>query len=129
MNLTEWTTHHIKFKDCMKKQIKDMDISEEKIVVTEKKGDIKTYFINNKLEKLIPHIEKETTILVCLNNKENAQTIINNWNKLIEYPNLTIICAEPNKNDSWTIHPTTHNRITEKESLETGILALAEEKK
>lgn len=128
MNLTEWTTQNIKFRDCLKKQIKDVKVSEGKIIVTEKKGDLKTYLIKEDLSELITKIKDETTILVCLNNQKNTQSIITNWEKLKKYQKLTIICVNINSNNNWTIHPNTHDKITDKESLEEGIKALAEEK-
>ena len=129
MTLTDWTSHHIKFKDCIKKQIKNIKVSEDKIIVEEKNGNIKTYLINEKLEELLAKIKNETLILVCLNNKENSKTIVNNWEKLSKYPELTIMCAEPSTNNNWSLHPETHNKITEKKSLEAGIRVLSENKK
>lgn len=121
MELYDWAKHYIKFKDCMKKKIKELVLEEGTIIAKEKEEE-KTYFIAENIKEIITKINFETTTyLVCLNTKANIDTIYKEWKELITKPKLTIICAEPNSNESWSIHPSTHHKIAEniKEGLQT----------
>lgn len=121
MELYEWTKHYIKFKDCMKKRIKELVFEDKKIIAKEKDED-KTYYISEKIGDIINKIDKEnTTILVCLNTEENVNKINEKWDLLRKNPKLTIIFAQIKNNESWSIHPNTHHKIAEnvKDGLKT----------
>ncbi|MCF7798693.1 hypothetical protein K9M74_02215 [Candidatus Woesearchaeota archaeon] len=107
----------------MKKQIVNMQETNEELIITEKKEQ-KTYFVAETLQELLNKKAKQKTYLVCLNSKENIKTLIKNWNILIKRKEVTILFAHPENNEVWLINPTTHHNITEKESLEEGITAL-----
>lgn len=121
MDLYEWTKHYIKFRDCMKKNIKEL-VLEEGIIQTKEKKEDKTYIVSEDIEHSIEKIRDNiTTILVCLNTKNNIKHIYQHWDVLSKNTNLTIICAQPNTNESWSVHPNTHHKISEniKEGLQT----------
>lgn len=124
MELYEWTKHYIKFKDCIKKQITEM-IFEDNQIVAKGKNEDKTYFIADKIKNSIDKLNnKKTTIIICLNTKENINEINNEWNLLITKPKLTIICAQPTTNERWSIHPSTHHKISE--NIKYGLKTLYE---
>jgi len=120
MDLYEWTKHYIKFRNCVKKNIIKLELENNKIITKEK--DIKkTYLISENIINSIKKIDKGITIIVCLNTKENIENINNNWNLFSKKKELTIICVKPDTNEKWSIHPATHNKISEniKKGLET----------
>lgn len=122
MELYEWTKQYIKFRDCMKKRIKELVFEDKKIIAKEKYED-KVYFISEKIEDIMDKInEQNTTTLVCLNTKENVNKINEKWNELIKNPKLTIICAQTENNESWSIHPKTHHKVSE--NIKQGLMTL-----
>lgn len=123
MELYEWTKHYIKFKDCMKRNIKEL-IEEENKIKTHEKKENKIYLIAEDITTHINETCKEYKILVTLNTKKNVDTVINNWKTLITEENLSIIFANPQTNETWTIHPKTHHKISEK--IKEGLLTLYE---
>lgn len=126
MKLNEWTKHFIKFKDCMKKHIKDMTIETDRIITTEKIKN-KTYLINEDLEqgtRLLNTAKTETVFVVCLNTKNNVNYLFKQWKRLSEHKDFTVVFANPKSNENWTIHLQTHNAIIEPETLEQGLQSL-----
>ena len=120
MELVEWTTHFIKFKDAMRRRIKDIKV-EENVITIQEKGDItKKYIIDEKLEK------KEADYIVCTNTKKNVDILIHSWKEFASDPKLTIIFANPETNENWLITPAIHEKISDEESLHTGIQSMFE---
>ncbi len=123
MQLREWISHYIVFKDAIKKQIVDIQEKQDVILVREKGGE-KTYYINTDLTQLLKKKNKGKTYYVCLNNKHNVGVLLRYWETLIDNKQLTILFVHPSLNEVWMISPTTHELISEKESLKEGILTL-----
>lgn len=120
MELIEWTTHFIKFKDAMKRRIKNIAVEGNVITITEK-GDItKKYLIEETLKVA------SADYIVCLNTKQNVKTLINAWKEFATNEKVTIIFTNPNTNENWLISPSTHDKISDKESLELGIQSMFE---
>lgn len=126
MNLTEWTKHYVKFKDCMKKQIESIDELEDKLIVHEKKED-KTYFIIEELKEefLLEPKAKEKSFIVTLNKLNNVKFLAENW-KSIENEEITIIFANTKTNESWVVHPKTHSKISDNKTIKQGLISLHE---
>lgn len=124
MELYEWTKYYIKFRDCIKKRIKKLVFEENKIIAKEKDED-KVYLVSEKIEDNIAKLNNQEIItLVCLNTKENINKINEKWDILIKNPKLTIICAQTTNNESWSIHPHTHHKISE--NIKDGLKTLYE---
>ncbi len=124
MELYEWTKHNITYKDSMKKQILKQTFNENNILVEEKKGK-KHYYINEQLQKISKYAkEKETIYLICSNTKENIEELYKSWEQFIANRKLTIIFANPETNQSWLIHPRTHEFISDREKIEEGFQTL-----
>lgn len=126
MDLLEWSKHHIKYKDCIKRQIKNIEEKDNKLIVHEKKLD-KIYCITEDLkEKLLTKNTCEgRKYIITLNKKENVNFLAENW-KLVESEDLTIIFANPKTNENWMIHLMTHSKISETKNIKQGLNALYE---
>lgn len=132
MKLHEWTENFIKFRNLIRKNKVEFKSSlDEKIEVEITiKGNVEKeiYFIGDKIEHLIPllkNVEKNKKYyLVCLNLKENIESVHNNWNILSKIENLYIIFVEPNKNEKWILKPHLHNKISDDETLKEGLFSL-----
>ncbi|MGM5480926.1 MAG: hypothetical protein ACQESE_00800 [Nanobdellota archaeon] len=127
MKLNEWATHHIRFKDCMRKQIKEMEVTEDHIRVVEKKEE-KNYYVTEKLSEAIGNIKNNQSkqFIITKNSKENIEFLIDNWNRLKQYRYASIIFVNVKENKMWHIHPATHHFIADKDKLEEGIWRLHE---
>jgi len=125
MQLTEWLTHYIKFKDCMKKQITSVNVQKDTIIVEEKK-ETKTYYVHPHLAAISNKKIKGKTFFVCENSQENIKTLLDQWQQLITQKQLIILFVHPSTNDVWLINPSVHHNITEEKNLKEGIQAMHE---
>jgi hypothetical protein len=123
MKLEEWLLHYIKFKDSLKRQIVSIEETPKKITVKEKTS-IKTYYVDEDINKLLDKKENEQYYYVVLNTHKNVKIVIEQWNIIKEQRKLTIIFSNPHTNESWLLHPKTHHDITEPESLQEGLNSL-----
>jgi hypothetical protein len=124
MELYEWSKHHIKFKDCMKKQILNIECKDSEIHVQEKKQEL-IYYINEELEEGIKKIQDSTKeIIITLNTKKNFETLIKSWSALKTHTQLSIIFTHPEANETWVIRPYTHDKISDNDKLKEGLEAI-----
>lgn len=131
--LTEWIISFLKHKDMITRNILDIQENKEGFDIIVKTKEKKQYymiipFIDN-INEITQRLNKEDRFgLVIYNNKENLKKIINNWEVLSTYPNFCIFFVNPSSNleKKWIIYPYTHNKITEKKSLDTGLKTMFE---
>lgn len=125
--LLEWTIFFVKNKDILKKEIKDYKILKNYIEFDY--GDRKhTYYVYPQLNsELIEHSTKDTATVVCLNKKENLKFVVDNWDKIIKNKKFSIVFVHMSSNQRWIIYPYTHNMITEKSALKSGLQTLFEQ--
>lgn len=128
--LKNWLKAFLKNKDTLTKSIVHMEEADDTIFVeyTSKKHLFIIHPHFEHKQHLLTQLEsKEHPItLVTLNTKKNLLQTINWWDILIEHPNLSIYFVIPSRNDKWIIHPTTHDKIIERNTLEKGLKSLAE---
>ncbi|MFP4119263.1 MAG: hypothetical protein ACLFTH_04380 [Candidatus Woesearchaeota archaeon] len=127
MKLNEWAVHHIRFKDSMRRKIKDLQVTDHHIKVIEK-HELKDYYVNENLSNALENIQdvKHKQFIITTNNRENVQTLLKNWDELTTYRNLNIIFANVKENRSWHINPATHHFIADKKTFKEGIWHLHE---
>jgi ABC-type uncharacterized transport system substrate-binding protein len=126
MDLDEWSTHYIKFKDCMKKNILEIKQEKHTIIVTEKNRTIH-YHMHNTLKEGIEQLnQKQPEVIITYNSKNNLQTLIDMWRSIQNNKELTIIFANTKTNQKWLIHPYTHSNISEDKKLKEGLKTLFE---
>lgn len=123
MELYEWSKHYIKFKDCMKKNIQDIEYKDNEIFVKEKQRDI-IYHIAPDITTGITQLQQKQEVIITTNTRKNLDELIKQWNILKKHKQLTIIFSHPSTNETWLIHPYTHNTITEGNKLKEGLLTL-----
>lgn len=124
--LKEWCFHYIKNKDLILNKLITIDIKEDRLEVKYK--DKEQVFLIKPEIKDIDKFSEQFTALVTLNTKENLEIIIKNWDKLKKYPKLSIYFVNPFSalDKVWIIFPRTHNLITEKSTLKSGLNSLSQ---
>jgi len=127
--LKDWIVEYVKSKDLLTRQITAIRQDEQNCdVVVE--GTVKSQYIlvNPILGELgnLEALKDKHVVLVTANTKENMEALIKNWDKLIQYPHLSVYFVNPNSSldKRWVIFPATHDRITERRALRKGIESL-----
>ncbi len=95
---------------------------------TEKKHLYVIYPIFNEIAPLLDKVKsKEHSItIVALNTDKNVIQLVEWWDELAQYPQLSLFFVVPEMSEKWAIFPFTHNKITERKYLEKGLRAMAE---
>jgi 2-hydroxy-3-keto-5-methylthiopentenyl-1-phosphate phosphatase len=128
--LKEWTVNYIKNRDILLKQIESInEKSKEWDVVVKTKTGEKYYLIRPYMEdfnKILQLLDGNAVTVVVLNTKDNLNILIENWDKLVDYPKFCILFANPYSEleKKWVIYPKTHQFVTEKSSFGRGLKAL-----
>jgi hypothetical protein len=122
LNIKEWTIAYLKYKDSvLRKIVSIVSSSDNSLIVKFKDSEIK-YLCVDELASL--ELESLKTCRVsCLNTKKNFDWVINNWNFLKDTDTM-IFFANPSKAQHWSVVPKTHNNITEKTVLKSGLKSL-----
>lgn len=127
--MVEWFVRYLKHKDLIFKKILNIEIVEEKILLTLKDKE-QVFIISSNIDFLeLKNLESiNNPSLVLLNSNQNFNWLIKNWSKLIGYRNLSFYFINPfsEPDNKWIIYPYTHHQITEKESLEIGLKSMFE---
>lgn len=125
--LLEWIIFYVKNKDIMKKEIKDYKVLKN-YVEFEFKDKKQLYYAYPELNKeVLERYSDGWVTIVCLNNKENINFVVSNWDKLTKNPKFQMIFVHPSSNQRWIIFPYTHDKITEKKTLKLGLETIAQE--
>ena len=124
--LEEWTIIHIKNRDLIKRELKDYKILDSAIKVNYKSKSQTIYLYQIMDSTIINKIGEELITVVCLNSMKNINFCVDNWDKLISNKLFSIIFVNPESKNKWIIYPYTHNKITEKASLKSGLVSLYE---
>lgn len=124
-NLLSWAKAYIKYKDSVHRRISEMNVDEssKKIVIKNKNGSEDVYICIDHLEGSSDKIKDEK--VVCLNTKDNLDWLIKNWDSLKQSRNVFIF-VNMATSESWSVHPSMHDVVTEKSALKQGLLALFE---
>lgn len=131
--LLEWVEDYVKNKDLLIKNIENIEKGGKGFDLIVNFKDKKQHFIVkpfiDNIGSVITKMNKEDYFsLVMFNTKENFKAIVDNWDILIEFRNLSIYFVNPfsQLDKRWIIHPYTHHKISEESSLETGLKAMFE---
>ena len=129
--LVDWTINFIKNKDIISKKIEHIENGKGGFDVYVKYKDREQYFIIVPnivdIDSIIQKINNDSYFsIVTLNSKENFDSILKNWNKLINFKFLNIIFANPfsEMDKKWIIFPYTHQRICDESSLKNGLKSM-----
>lgn len=131
--LADWTINFIKNKDIIAKKIENIKNGKNGFDLHVKYRDREQYFIIapsiSNIDSIIQKIDNNAHYtIVTLNSRENFNTMIKNWHKLVSFKFLSIIFANPfsELDKKWVIFPYTHHKICDESSLENGLKAMFE---
>ena len=129
--LVDWTISFIKNKDVISKKIEKIENGKDGFDLYIKYKDREQYFIIAEniidIDSIIKKINNDFYFsIVTLNSKENFDSVLKNWNKLINFKFLNIIFVNPfsELDKKWIIFPHTHNKISDEKALETGLKSM-----
>tara|TARA_B100000315_G_C14539047_1_gene569933 strand:- start:1009 stop:1455 length:447 start_codon:yes stop_codon:yes gene_type:complete len=126
--LIDWAKHFFKHKDVLTKTIEDIKETDSGLHISKKDMDMEVIVkpVVEDVEKLSIDKDKKYS-LIFLNNKENFEKIVSEWNTLKMFPLLTIYFINPfSPEQKWVIQPHVHDRISDRESFKSGIKSLFE---
>lgn len=118
MDLKEWTKIFLKQRDSIKREIERIEETEKGFLVKTKNGQERVVIV----EELLANEQAHT--IVCLNTKENVETLIARWKHYAEQQDLLLVFATPKTNEKWLLKPYHHDKIADEESLKQGLLAM-----
>lgn len=125
MTLKEWTINFVKHRDVFLKKLVDYAASDSEIVFHFKDGD-QSYVILNELDESVFKLltKKEFNGLSCTSSLKNFNFMVNNWDSLKKYNNLSLLFADLKSLKYLAIKPFVHDRISDPESLIRGLESL-----
>ncbi len=131
--LVEWTINFIKNKDIVSKKIENIENGKEGFDLYIKYKDREQYFLVTQnivdFDLILQKINNNTYVsIVTLNSKENFDSLVKNWNRLINFKYLNIIFVNPfsQLDKKWIIFPYTHHKICDEPSLKNGLRSMFE---
>lgn len=129
--LVGWTISFVKNKDIISKKIEKIENGKGNFDLYVKFKDKEQYFIiTPSIADIDSIIQKINYIyyftIVTFNSKENFDSLLKNWKRLVDFKFLSIIFINPfsELDKKWVIFPYTHNKICDESSLETGLKAM-----
>lgn len=126
LNILEWTEAYLRYRDTVHRKIKEIrkDKSKNEIVCEQKDGITQRYLCLEDLEVLNIN-ELENLKVSCLNTKKNLDWLTSNWPELKE-TNVIFLFANPAKAAHWSVKPSTHNSVSDKNNIKSGLKSLFE---
>jgi|ETNmetMinimDraft_2_1059921.scaffolds.fasta_scaffold49434_2 hypothetical protein len=131
--LLDWAINFVKNRDAFTKKIKEIEKGKDSdFSVRYDDGKEASFIIIPSIDDIQKTLEKRTKkdhfCIITLNNKDNLDSIINNWKKLIEYEFLSIYFVNPDSklDKKWILFPYTHNKICDESSLKSGLKSMFE---
>ncbi len=98
----------------------------EQCIIVHFPDKLQTFYYLDSLASL-PQLNDDPTSIVITNTKEHIKQMLEQWNSLISHPKLSIMFVNTTHFTKFALYPTTHERITEKETLELGLMTMGEE--
>ena len=131
--LADWTVNFIKNKDIVAKKIEQIENGKDGFDLYVKYKDKEQYFIIAPnladIDSIMQKINNKFYFtIVTLNSKENFDSVLKSWSKLINFKFLSIIFVNPfsQLDKKWIIFPYTHHKISDESSLKSGLKAMFE---
>jgi hypothetical protein len=129
--LADWTINFIKNKDIIAKKIENIENGKHGFDLHVKYKDREQYFIIapsiSNIDSVIQKIDNNAHYtIVTLNSKENFNSMLKSWHKLVSFKFLNIIFANPfsQLDKKWIVFPYTHHKICDESSLENGLKSM-----
>ena len=129
--LVEWTVNFVKHKDMLAKKIEKIEKNKDGFDLYVKYMDREQYFIITAdiadIDAIIQKADNDRYFsIVALNSKNNLNIVMKSWHKLVHFKFLNIIFVNPFSeiDKKWIIFPYTHQKISDENSLETGLKSM-----
>ena len=127
--LMDWFEVYLRHKDVFLKKIQGVE-KKDNIMNVAFKDAPKSYFfyLNLKDVQMDKVKAAQNPSIVFLNNPENLKEVLRIWPKMIEIRMLSIYSVNPFSeiDNKWILFPYTHHQVSDPESLELGLKAMAE---
>lgn len=120
MELHEWLALYVRHRDAYAKKLEHVEEAGEKTIFRFSDRTIEGYAYEDL--RLPPRTEH--VLVATLQKKENVRFLLDNWDAFSGHPGLTVIFANPARNEKWIVRPHAHARIAE--NVEAGIWSMAE---
>lgn len=129
--LSDWFVRFLKNRDLYFKKIKNIEQREDLVIVEEKTKTVEYKLVpfTEDLKKLVGELNSdEHNGIVMYNNEGNFKAFMATWPQLVKVKNLIVYFINPfsKTEKKWMVYPMTHHRISEKESLKTGLRTMFE---
>ncbi|MBW3011220.1 hypothetical protein KY335_03425 [Candidatus Woesearchaeota archaeon] len=135
--LKDWTLTYLKNRDVLLKRISKIEDLDQYLLVSNKDETHIVVIVKENISDIKPILDQfrdlekkhkaDKLTLVVLNQKENVNMVVKEWEKLIVFPTLSIVFANPKANSRWIIAPYVHNRIADPKNLKQGIMSMFQE--
>ena len=129
--LVDWTIQFVKNKDIVAKKIEKIENGKEGFDLYVKYRDREQFFMIvpniTDIDSIIQRINTNAYFsLITLNSKQNFETVLKNWGKLISFKFLNIMFVNPfsELDKKWIVFPHTHHKVCDENSLETGLKSM-----
>lgn len=130
-SLKKWIIQFLRHRDMFFKKIIEVKEKDDEIIVKYKDKDQLVL-----IEPDISMVSKSRTVpkggylyIVTFNTEENLKSLISGWDYFTSLDKLSIYFVNPFVVDGerkWIVSPFTHDKVTEKKSLRTGLKSLFE---
>ena len=128
--LTGWCIRFLKNRDSIRKEIINIEKTQQNAFAIHYKDKVKYFFIAAILDNgVFNNLNMDSFIgIFTLNNPSNIRFVVTEWKKLTEFKFLSICFINPFSaaDKIWGISPYIHDRICDKSSLELGLKSMAE---
>lgn len=128
-NLEEWILQYRKHRDLVFRKIASIE-GKNPILIRNKDETTEQIYVQSSCSTFEKYNKETTpTIIVVLNTEANIQAMLHEWDILAKNKYLSVMFVNPDAQGEkrWIIRPYTHNRISERAALKTGIMSIAEQ--
>jgi len=129
--LRDWMIEYVKHRNMIMRNLVSVSPSEDSIRM--KYSDREVMVLIRPQVSDFPAILKSFgkgshVTIVVLNNKNNLDSLLNQWHQLVDYRFLTVYFVNPNSvlDKKWIIAPYTHHKICDDSSLAQGLQSMFE---
>ena len=124
MELQEYIINYVKYKDAIKQSLQHVERKKDHVLFTFKNEKIPYYTCEKLADAPKSFASPGKNYIVCLNTKENAEYLIQNWKQYAAIKHLIIIFANIKQHEQWLINTHIHARCTDEKAIKEGILSL-----
>jgi hypothetical protein len=127
MDLKEWLTNYLKWKDQVDRSLKEIKVEKSGIEAVYEDRKAKFLVIDKLTKEELTKAQGGTYKGICTKNSEdNFSFLVEHWNEFVRLSGLMLVFVNLELGEKWILFPATHNSIAEKETLEQGLRTMFE---